>query len=149
MAEDNPPDTTQEEEAGEATPKDEASEVAGLLLDIDDSPFSPEAFLRLENEIGLFADDLAAESVRVAERGLADTVSAAHVERARERLTGPRRSDRMQYANSFGGVLLGAAVSGLVSMALDDTFTTVPTLVLAVLGIVGTGLMVYTIARNA
>ena len=52
----------------------------------DSSPFSPPAFSTLKDKIAQHITELINESVKVSKRHRADTVSAAHVERASEYL---------------------------------------------------------------
>src|SRR3990172_11711465 len=92
------------------------------LQGADASPFSPPAFGALKAHISDYITELVNESVKVSKRHRADTISAAHVERAAEYLvsSGSRRFYR--HLGMVGGILLGAALSNILPMTLSRQY---------------------------
>jgi hypothetical protein len=118
------------------------------LRTINPSPFSQSAFTTLKAKVGEYVTSLVAESVRVTRRHQADTVSAAHVERASEYLTTSTSRRVYRHLGTIGGVLLGAALSNLLAMSLAGQYTGGGTILSAALGIVGAFMVALHIAKD-
>lgn len=93
------------------------------LQHLNPSPFSPAAFTRLKDKISEYIVQLVSESIKISKRHQADTVSAAHVERAGEYLISSTTRRLFRHVGTMGGVLLGAALSNFLSMATTDVYT--------------------------
>ena len=118
------------------------------LNHVDPTPFSAAAFSVLRAIVSGFIAELIAESRRVAQRYRADTVSAAHVERASEYLVASTTRRIFRHLGTVGGVLLGAGLSTILSMATAETFPRVPTLLAAGIGLVGAFMIALHVARD-
>ncbi len=119
-----------------------------LTLTANPAPFSDAAFAVLRAIISTFIADLVAESRRVSERYRADTVSAAHVERASEYLVASSTRALFRHIGTLGGVFLGAGLSTLLSMATAATFPRLPTLLAAVTSLVGAFMVALHVAKE-
>lgn len=120
----------------------------GALGNIDVQPFSPPAFAVLKGKISEYLRDLLAESIKVSKRHNADTVSAAHVERAAEYLVSSTSRRLFRHVGTVGGILFGAALSNLLAMTLAGQFTSSGTLLSASLGFVGAFMVALHIAKD-
>lgn len=92
--------------------------------------------------------ELVNESVKVSKRHRADTVSAAHVERASEYLVTSTSRRIYRHLGTLGGILLGAALSNILAMTLAGQYTGGGTIVSASLGIVGAFMIALHIAKE-
>jgi hypothetical protein len=115
---------------------------------IDAQPFSPPAFETLKAKISEYLRDLLTESIKVSRRYNADTVSAAHVERAAEYLVSSMSRRLFRHVGTVGGILFGAALSNLLTMTLAGQFTSSGTLLSAALGFVGAFMVALHIAKD-
>lgn len=115
---------------------------------VDPSPFSPPAFTTLRDKIGQYVTDLVNESVKVSKRHQADTVSAAHVERASEYLVSSTSHKIYRHLGTVGGVLLGAALSNILAMSLAGQYSGGGTILSASLGIVGAFMVALHVAKD-
>jgi hypothetical protein len=137
------------EEAKAAAQANAVVASAGVHLDsIDSSPFSPPAFGLLKEKIGQHITELVNESVKVSKRYRADTVSAAHVERASEYLVASTSRKVYRHLGTVGGVLLGAALSNLLSMSVVGQYTGAGTILSAALGVIGAFMIALHIAKD-
>jgi hypothetical protein len=118
------------------------------LNSIDSSPFSAPAFGLLKEKIGQHIVELINESVKVSKRHRADTVSAAHVERASEYLVVSTARKVYRHLGTVGGVLLGAALSNLLSMSITSQYTGAGTILSAALGVIGAFMIALHIAKD-
>lgn len=138
--------------SGDATPAGQARAVVALAEDrlkaVDGSPFSPAAFSTLKAKISEYVVELVNESIKVSKRHVADTVSAAHVQRAAEYLVSstPRRIYR--HLGTVGGILLGAALSNILAMTVVGQYTGGGTILSAALGTVGAFMIALHIAKD-
>lgn len=114
----------------------------------DSSPFSPPAFSALKGKISEYVVELVNESIRVSKRHVADTVSAAHVERAAEYLVSSTSRRIYRHLGTVGGILLGAALSNILAITLAGQYTGGGTIVSAVLGIAGAFMIALHIAKD-
>lgn len=118
------------------------------LQGIDPSPFSPPAFSTLKTKIAQHVTELINESVKVSKRHRADTVSAAHVERASEYLVTSTSRRIYRHLGTVGGILLGAALSNILAMTLASQYTGGGTILSATLGICGAFMIALHIAKD-
>jgi hypothetical protein len=118
------------------------------LRETDSSPFSPPAFSTLKDKIAQHITELVNESVKVSKRHRADTVSAAHVERASEYLVTSTSRRIYRHLGTLGGILLGAALSNILAMTLVGQYTGGGTIVSASLGIIGAFMIALHIAKE-
>ena len=118
------------------------------LKGIDPSPFSAPAFDTVKAKIAQHVNELVNESVKVSKRHRADTVSAAHVERASEYLVSSASRRIYRHLGTVGGILLGAALSNILAMTLAGQYTGGGTILSATLGIVGAFLIALHIAKD-
>jgi hypothetical protein len=123
-------------------------EAENQLQETDSSPFSAPAFSALKEKIGQHITELVNESVKVSKRHRADTVSAAHVERASEYLVTSTSRRIYRHLGTLGGILLGAALSNILAMTLAGQYTGGGTIVSASLGIVGAFMIALHIAKD-
>jgi hypothetical protein len=135
-----------------SSPNDTARSVVhqaeSQLQTIEPSPFSPHAFATLKNKVGEYVTELVNESVKVSQRHQADTVSAAHVERASEYLVTSTSRRFYRHIGTIGGVLLGAALSNILAMSLARQYTGGGTILSAALGIIGSFMIALHIAKD-
>lgn len=118
------------------------------LANSESSPFSPPAFGLLKALISEYVTDLVNESIKVSKRHRADTVSAAHVERAAEYLVSSTSRRFYRHLGTLGGILLGAALSNMLAMTLAGQYTGVGTIMSASLGIAGAFMIALHIAKD-
>ena len=122
---------------------------AGARLSaIEHTPFSPKAFAALERQISQYIVDLIDESLKTARLRRSDTVSESHVERASEYLVSDTGRSLFRHLGTVGGVLLGASLSNLLSMASAGTYTRLGVLFTTGFGVVGAFLIAIHIARD-
>ena len=133
-------------------PDNHTREVVGQaeahLEGVDASPFSPHAFGTLRSKISEFVFELVNESIKVSKRHRADTVSAAHVERAAEYLVSSTSRRFYRHLGTVGGILLGAALSNILAMTLAGQYTGSGTILSVVLGVVGAFAIALHIAKE-
>lgn len=115
---------------------------------IDPFPFSPSAFTILKANISAYVKELINESIKVSKRHRADTVSAAHVERAAEYLVSSTYRKFYRHLGTVGGIILGAALSNIVSMTLTNQYTELGTIISAGMGIAGAFMIALHIAND-
>ncbi len=118
------------------------------LNNMNSSPFSPQAFDALKNKIAQYVNELVNESVKVSKRHRADTISAAHVERASEYLVSSTAKRFFRHLGTVGGILLGASLSNMLAMTLSGQYTGGGTILSASLGIIGAFTIALHIARD-
>lgn len=104
---------------------------------VDGAEFSPAAMTEFRRSVAVYQAELRTESGRIARRNGADTVSAAYVRQAAERLVVHTRSRVLRLAGTLGGVALGAAIPNLLELATASGRPPMHTLASAALGVVG------------
>lgn len=124
------------------------SQAEAHLKGVDASPFSPHAFGTLRSKISEFVVELVNESIKVSKRHRADTVSAAHVERAAEYLVSSTSRRFYRHLGTVGGILLGAALSNILAMTLAGQYTGGGTILSVALGVVGAFAIALHIAKE-
>ena len=118
------------------------------LHGIDASPFSPAAFSALKTRIAEHVGELVGESIKVSKRHRADTVSAAHVERASEHLVASTSRRFYRHLGTVGGIFLGAALSNILAMVRASQYTGEGTILSVALGIGGAFMIALHIAKD-
>jgi len=118
------------------------------IRDLDPSPFSHQGFSVLKEKISEYIAQLISESIRVAKRHQADTVSVAHVERANEYIVSSSSRRIFRHLGTVGGIFLGASLSNILSMTTTGQFSSVGTLISVGFGIVGAFLVALHIAKD-
>lgn len=123
-------------------------EADAQLQHVESSPFSPSAFSVLKEKISEHIAQLVSEAIKISKRHQADTVSAAHVERASEYLVTSTSRRFFRHLGTVGGIFLGASLSNILAMTVADQYSTMGTLVSVGLGIIGAFLIALHIAKD-
>jgi hypothetical protein len=118
------------------------------LDDLSPAPFSPMAFSRLKDRISEYISELISESLKVAKRRQADTVSASHVDIAAGYLVSGSRRKFFRHLGTIGGIFLGAAISSLLGMAGSQQFTSQAVVITSVLGVLGAFMVALHIGKD-
>ena len=118
------------------------------LVGIDPGPFSVSAFDFLKTKIAEYIIQLVTEAIKISKRHKADTVSANHVQRASEYLFASTSKRIFRHLGTVGGILLGASLSNILSMAGTNQYTTPGILISSGLGIIGSFLIAIHIAKD-
>jgi len=115
---------------------------------IETSPFSSPAFDVLKEKISQFITELVNESIKISKRFRSDTISAAHVERACEYLLISSSRRIFRHIGTIGGILLGASISNILSMATAEKYTTWGTLLSVGFCVLGSFMIAIHIAKE-
>jgi hypothetical protein len=99
--------------------------------------FTPEAKAFLIDKTGAFTEQLILNAVADAEESGLDIVSAKNVELAIDKHHPIPRSRVRKFAGIFGGVLLGAGISALVSMLMAGHMTEIGSILAFSLSVAG------------
>lgn len=110
--------------------------------------FSAPAYEMIKERIHGFISELVQESVKQSRRRRADLVSRPHVELASDYLIARPAQRLSRQLGTFGGILIGAALAQFLAMTLENQYTTVSVSVSAVLGVVGSFLVAFQLARD-
>lgn len=116
--------------------------------DDDRPPFSVHAYVVLRTTIVEYVSDLVTESARIARRSRADDISAAHVQRAAEHLTSATRRRFFRHLGTIGGIMLGGAISNILSMTLENRYGSAGILITTGIAIIGAALVASHIAND-
>ena len=111
-------------------------------------PFSVPAYEVLRARIAEYISDLVTESARLARRSRADDISATHVQRAAEHLTSASRGRLSRHLGTVGGIMLGGALSNILSMTLENKYGATGILVTTGIAIVGAALVAGHLAND-
>jgi hypothetical protein len=111
-------------------------------------PFSVPAYEVLRSRIAEYILDLVAESARLARRSRADDISATHVQRAAEHLTSSTRGRYYRHLGTVGGIMLGGALSNILSMTLENKYAAAGILITTGIAIIGAALVAFHIAND-
>ena len=79
-------------------------------------PFSDQAFQELKEQISAYTEELIDESVKKAKQHRAESVSSADVQQAGQYLVASPSHRFYRLVGTFGGLLLGTALSNIASM---------------------------------
>jgi histone H3/H4 len=118
------------------------------LQSFGSAPFSEPAFATLKERVSQYIVELINEALKVAKRHQADTVSAAHVNRASDYLVSSSSRKIFRHLGTVGGILLGAAIGNVLAMTTSNQFTATSVLVTSGLGIIGAFLIALHIAKD-
>ena len=88
-----------------------------LLIEIDGNEFSEPAFLRAEQLIENYINDLIRGSIIASEKQGVDKVSELHVNMANASLFSHSRKGIYDILESLGGIFVGAMISGIFVIA--------------------------------
>ena len=123
-------------------------EADAQLQDVDPSPFSSSAFSVLKDKISEYISQLVSESIKVSKRHQADTVSAAHVERASEYLVTTTSRRFFRHLGTIGGIFLGASLSNILTMTTIELYSAVNIVISLTFGIVGAFMIALHMAKD-
>lgn len=112
------------------------------------TPFTPQAFNRLQERIGEYSVQLITESVKVARRRGSETVSTQNVDHASQYLVSSSGSKLYRSIGTLGGIFLGAGLSTFLAMIVAGAFTTTAVLLALSLTMVGMFMVALQIARE-
>ena len=87
------------------------------------TPFSEQAFDRLREQITAYAVELINEFVKRAKRHQAEGVSSSDVQQASQYLVSSTSQRLYRHAGTFGGLLLGAVLSNVLSMITTNQYS--------------------------
>ncbi len=124
------------------------AEARGELDKVDDTSFSKEALATYEQAVEEYIRALALEASRCASRQRGDSISRADVEQAARYLFPGFGRSKSQHSGTFGGILLGAAVSNGLAIATTGDPKGLGLLGTVLLLVLGTALITYYIARD-
>lgn len=128
--------------------QDVIDRVSKELQDASKVPFSEQAFRELNEDISAYAVELIREAVKKAKRHRAESVSSADVQQASQYLVA-RPSHRIyKHMGTFGGLLLGTALSSIVSMTTANQYGFTTVVVTFVLTFIGTSLITIHMAKD-
>jgi histone H3/H4 len=123
-------------------PEPFADELRRIVEPVEGRPaFSSQAYEVLRAKVAEFISDLVTESARIARRGRADDISAAHVERAAEHLTSASRGRFYRHLGTVGGIMLGGALSNILSMTLENKYGAAGILITTGIAVIGAALV--------
>lgn len=112
--------------------------VSKEMQDAAKIPFSEKAFDGLNEQIGTYAVELIRESVKKAKRHRAESVSSSDVQQAAQYLVARPIHRIYRHVGAFGGLLLGTALSSLVSMTTTDQHGLTVVVITFILTFIGT-----------
>jgi hypothetical protein len=118
------------------------------LATVDHSPFSPPAFDVLKQKVAEYVRSLVTESMKMARRHDADTISPTYVEDANRLLVSSSGRRWFRHLGTVGGILLGAALSNLLAMTTAEKYSALAILVTTGLGILGAFMIALHIAKD-
>jgi VIT1/CCC1 family predicted Fe2+/Mn2+ transporter len=110
--------------------------------------FTAKARLVLAKKVKEFSEDLSRESVEIARRHRADSISAADVEQAVTHLISRDRARIYKHLGTIGGIILGAALSAVLGFASLQNISTSFYLVVVALCIIGTFMVALHVAKD-
>ena len=134
--------------SNEETLQEIIEEADAQLQHFEPSPFSVQAFSALMKKISEYIARSVSESVKVAKRQHADTVSVAHVEQACQYLVSSPARRFFRYFGVLGGAFLGASLSNALAMLTAGQCSTMGTLASLSLGIAGAFMIALYITKD-
>lgn len=108
----------------------------------------PRALDALKRIIDTFISELTEESIKISKRHRADNVAESHVETAAQHLLAEAPARIFRHLGTIGGILLGAAISNLLSIITTKVMTPVSVSVTTTVSIVGAFLVALHVARE-
>ena len=106
------------------------------LKKVESTPFTQHAIEEFKEQVGDYAVELINESVKRAKRHQAEAVSSSDVRHASQYLVSNTRHKIYGHVGALGGLLLGAAISNLLSIITTSQYglngiilTFIPTLI--------------------
>ena len=118
------------------------------LQNTNTPPFSEAAFERLRNHIDTYAVELINESVKKAKRHQAEGVSSADVQHASQYLVASTSHKIYRHFGTFGGLLLGTALSNILSMITTSQYGLTGIIATFILTLIGTFLIAVHIMND-
>ena len=112
------------------------------------APFTEQGMARLTSSVLGYADELIVEAARNAKRQGTDNISASHVDAASQYLVASNPGRRVALLGSFGGLLVGAALSETVLMINGEQVKPMTAAVTVTMGLVGSFLMALQWAKR-
>ena len=112
------------------------------------TPFSEQAFEQLKEQIGAYAVELINESVKKAKRHQAEGVSSSDVQQASQYLVASTSHRIYRHAGTFGGLLLGTALSNTLSMITTNQYGLTGIIITFMLTLIGTFLIAVHIVKD-
>ena len=125
-----------------------AEELKSIVESGERPPFSVPAYELLKAKTAEYILDLVTESARLARRSGADDVSATHVQHAAEHLTTAKRSRLYRHIATVGGIMLGGALSNILSMTLENHYSAEGILITTGIAVIGAALVAFHIAND-
>jgi histone H3/H4 len=136
----------------EETPQQNIQEIRQMadnaINQIDQTTFSPSAFVILKDKIGEYIENLINESIKTSRRHQADTVSSKHVEHAAEYLVALTSRKFFRHIGTIGGIVAGASSSNILSMVGSNSFTSLGVLVSVVFLVAGVFMITLHIGKE-
>jgi len=139
---------TEESKSSGSVVKQATRQAEEALAGTDPEPFSPQAFGALTRAISWFIAELVEQAIKVLKRHRSDNVAESHVETAVRYLVGDAPSRIFRHLGTIGGVLLGAALSNLLSMITTKVLTVASVGITVALAVLGAFLIALHIARD-
>lgn len=118
------------------------------LRNASSTPFSEQAFEEFKARVKGFAVDLIAESVKRAKRHQAEGVSSSDVRYASQSLVANTSHRFYRHAGTLAGLLLGAALSNIVSIITTNQYGLNGVVLTFVLTLVGTSLITIHVVKD-
>lgn len=116
--------------------------------EVEVSPFSSGAFDILKKRVGEYTVQLVSESIKVSQRHRSDTVSINDVDRASQYLFSSSSNKLFRNIGTIGGIFLGAGLSTMLSMVVENKYSTTPVILAVILILLGTFMVALQIARD-
>jgi histone H3/H4 len=124
------------------------SRAEAVLAHADHPRFSESAFARLKERLSLYIGELVNESLAVARRHGADTVSAPHVDRASEQIAANIARRLYRLFGILGGVFFGTALSNLLQLMNAPQIEPRQAIVTFIFGVLGSALVMIQVLRD-
>lgn len=112
------------------------------------TPFSEPAFEQLKQQIGTYAVEFINESVKKARRHQAEGVSSSDVQQASQYLVASTSHRIYRHAGSFAGLLLGTALSNILSMITTHQYGLTGIIITFILTLIGSFLIAVHILKD-
>jgi hypothetical protein len=110
--------------------------------------FSEESLALILERQAEFVEELGLEAIAIARRAQSDVVSKVDVEQADRLVRASSASRVVVAAQSLGGVLLGAGLSGYVNVIFTKHPTTIEYVAATVFSVLGAAILTYGLTRR-